>query len=206
MNRKLLLGFSFALLLGVGTWRYWSHRPQVTRLQGEFYDQLAQLAGDETSQLLGNRGSVVVVQWDATALGIPRYDDPIAQFRQRIGTHGLKVAAVEIIKLKRGANAPGPRLAEIVRRHAAADALVLFGGAYGLTVRDIANLPAPRPKLISVLAFDVKVRPLFDQQLLALALVERSFMGETKEGDSPFVVLHPADLATLPVNSGLPVD
>ena len=206
MNRKLLLGISSCMILGALAWHFITLWPHVAGLKGAAYDQLAQLAGDEAGNLLDHRGSVVIVHWDATALGIPRYDDPIVQFRKRLETQGIQVASVEIIKLKRGPNRPGPRFAEIVRRQAAASAIVLFGGAYGLQVSDIANLPAPRPPLISILAFDVKLKSLLDKQLLALAIVERSFIGPTAVGDRPFVVLHPADAATLPAPPGLPVE
>ena len=198
MNRKLLAGLSIFVIVGTLFWLYRSHRPRAGELKGESYDQLAQLAGDETGKLLGNHGSVVVVKWDATAMGIPRYDRQIAQFRARAGTHGVKVSAVEVIKLKRGVNAPAQRFAEIVRRSASADAIVLFGGAYGLRVRDLAALPSPHPQLISVAAFDTILKPLFERQLLALAIVERGYAGEATAEAGPFVAVHPADVATLP--------
>ena len=203
MNRKFLIGISVFTILSALTWRYLIHRPHVAGIKGEIYDQLAQLAGDETSKLLDNRGSVVIVQWDATALGIPRYDDPIAQYRKRLETHGINTAAVEIIKLKRGTNVPALQFAEIVRRHLSADAIVLIGPAYGLKVRDIAALPAPLPKLVSVLAFDVKLKPLFDQNLLALAIVGASFIDKEEAGAGPFMVVHPSDAHTLPVSTNL---
>ena len=198
MNRKLLAAVALVVLGASLGWLYLSRRPHVVPWPTESFDQLAQLAGDATAKLRGNRGTVVVVQWDATRMGIPRYDGPIAQFRERAGTHGVKVVTVATIKLKRGVNTPGPQFAEIVRQHASVDAIVLFGPAYGLKIQDVAALPAPHPRIVSVASFDYQLKPLFAGQLIDWAIIERGWAPKLQAGSAPYVVVTAQDAADLP--------
>ena len=198
MNRKLLAAIAIVVALVSLSWLYLSHRPIVRPLKGAQFDRLGQFAGDEISKLLGNHGTVVVVQWDATFAGIPRYDVQITQFKKQMASHGIDVRAVETIKVKFKDTTLPARFAKLVSQHAKVDAIVLVGTAYGLTVADLTALSNPHPQLISVMAFQTELKTMFEKQLISLAITDALLTENLKSTDRDFLVLTAENATALP--------
>lgn len=203
MNRKLLAGLSIITLLAALAWLYLRHRPTVVPFTGPQFDRLGQFAGDEISKLLRNRGTVVIVQWDVTFAGISRYDAQIAQLKSQVASHGIKVSTIETIKVKYQDTTLAARFAKVVSQYSTADAIVLVGPAYGLTVADLAALPSPHPQLMSVLALQTGLKTMFDRHLISLAITDALLAENIKSSDRDFLVLTDKNASELPNRSDL---
>ncbi|MCG3148685.1 MAG: hypothetical protein PCFJNLEI_02130 [Verrucomicrobiae bacterium] len=210
-NRFLLALAALLFLLAGGILWYW-FRPAVRQVQGQDSTVLGEFAAAETAKLLANQGRVLVVQLDYTFAGLPRFDGPMTGFRSALRQHGIAVTNLETLPAKRGDSTLSARFTDLVRKNSNADAVVVFGGAYGLSLDEFAALPAPRPKLISVLAFDGRLKPLFEAGLVHLAIARHGAFAkppdpqagrpdETSEppANNPFYdVVTAANAATLP--------
>lgn len=203
MNRKLLASLSIFVIFSALAWLYLQHRPTVVPFAGPQFDRMGQFAGDEISKLLGNRGTVVIVQWDATFAGISRYDAQIAQLKNQVASHGIKVTAIETIKVKHQDTTLVARFAKVVSQHSTADAIILVGPAYGLTVADLAALPSPHPQLISILALRTGLKTMFDRHLITLAITDSVLTENIKSTDRDFLVLTAENAGALPNNKEL---
>ena len=144
------------------------------------YTALGEVAAKATSRLLEDKGTVVLLVSEAdnnapTAIGVAvkAFGDTLKQ----VGN--VQVAATEIIKpavpvAVSGAEPLTPRkFAELLSKHATADALVSFIGVPRLTVEQIRQLPNPRPKVVAVVTFNPPTKAMFAQGVVHLAVLAR---------------------------------
>ena len=201
MNRKLVTIIASLVIVAALAWLYLSHRPTLVPFTGPQFERLGQFAGDEISKFLENHGTIVIVQWDATFAGIPKYDAQIAQLKHQVVSRGVTVSAVETLQVTKGnAAASRARFVRLVDQYSAANAIVLVGSPYGLRVADLAALPSPHPPLISVLAFQSGLKTLFDQHLITLAITDALLTENIKSSDRDFLVLTAENATALPPN------
>jgi hypothetical protein len=79
----------------------------------------------------------------------------------------------------------GPQFLQLVKQHAAVDAIVSLVGAPELSTAEIQALPADRPAVVAVsgLTFRLGLKPLFQADVVQVAIVPR--MGKPPTGPRP---------------------
>jgi hypothetical protein len=145
------------------------------------YLALGEVAAKATSNVLGGRGNVVLLINESDDASSTALGQAIKVFKQTLEKSGVKVSVVEkLADAKSGPIVSGvdplqpQKFLELIARHSSADALVSFVGVPRLSLEQIAQLPAQRPKIIAAMTFNPPSRALFEQHVLVLAIVPQA--------------------------------
>lgn len=167
----LLLGL---LLLAAGT----GCGRQEGKTDDRRFAALGEVMAKATAQLLGGKGTAVLVVPEPDPSQPNPYDATLAAFRPALTAAGVQITGVETVKLPgfvMSGSAPfsAQKFSELMQKDAAADVLVSFIGAPILTADQLAQLPSPHPKVVSVATYNPPTRDLFAQKIFYLAAVPK---------------------------------
>ncbi|MCG3146807.1 MAG: hypothetical protein PCFJNLEI_00241 [Verrucomicrobiae bacterium] len=132
---------------------------------------VGEVAADETSRLLDGKGRIAVIKVES-GLGQPTeliWRGFAAALKKQTG---IQVVAEEIVP---GSPAnTSAHVREVILKHSALAAVVLLGGSGDVQFTTLKDLPAPQPRLVSVLTFDLgQAVHLFEGGILVLGIAER---------------------------------
>jgi len=137
------------------------------------YAVVGEVVAEQTAQILGGKGQIAVIRLES-GLGRVNWTEYIwqgfdAKSRERAG---IQVRANETVALA-GAEM-GNRLRELFQKYGALDAVMLVGGLGDISLKDLRDLPSPRPRIISVLSFDLgQTIQLTEEGILAMGVSSR---------------------------------
>jgi len=146
-------------------------RPAAPDLLG--FSVVGEVAAEETARLLNGQGGVAVIFVDPSGGGLPGMEVVQRALAKKLrqGT-GLRITSEDVVSY--GAQELSRQVVELVKKRAAADAIVIVGGTTKLHTEDFTSLPKSHPKLVSVLAFGPgEVLQLFETETLGLAVTSR---------------------------------
>ncbi len=165
---------------------------------------LGEVMGKKTAELLGGRGSVVILISEADGVKSPGLAKSIEAVKQALGDK-IKVSAVENLQLQPLPGLPlfsPQQFVEVLQKHAAADALISFVMLPKLPSAVAQQLPSPRPKVVSLVG--VPFKNLFAQQVVYLAVLPKPEMAtvtaKTTQAlfDAKFQLVTPETAGALP--------
>lgn len=178
------------------------------------YRALGARAAEETANLLGKQGTVVVILNDPGETRDPVMDAQLESFQETLQRHGnIAITASERVKLDAlqsmatGGAIPRDQFLGILQRHPKADAFLLFIGFPQLVDRDVVVLKQRAAKFIAVTAYLPGYKRLLESGVIHLAIVPRfGSLPEMAEKprtlrewfDQEYVVITPNKTASLP--------
>lgn len=173
MNKRVLLGVVAVVVIvlsGISIWRHYVKPPVQDRLG---LGMVGQVAAEETVRLVSSKGQIVVIFFDPPTRGLGGMETVLRTFQTRLRQEKA-VAVVATESVPYGTVAPSQRVVELIKRHAAVDAVVLLGGDSALQMDEFTKLVPPFPKLVAVLTFGAgRTKFLLEQGILSLAVETR---------------------------------
>lgn len=170
---------------------------------------LGEVVGQQTSQLLGGNGHVVVLTRAHDAVGKTRN----SAFGKALSKTGhATITATEVLPANDESSAfdgfTSAGYFELIRTHATADVIVSFAGYPILTAVDYGNLPGKKPKLVVIVLNEANLldlKRLFAEGVVQLAIIPRtqnklaspSHDPANKEFDKYFQLVTPAEAGSL---------
>lgn len=213
MNKNTLLAAG-ALLAIVGslTYLYFNQFGGGSKMNLKPLESLGFIVAEETAKLLNQQGQVVLVgEMGETAVRTPHFEAQIKGFKAVLAKQS-GVTLKEAKDLPRSMDGD-PRLwpvghaEQLVKLGAGAGALVFFGGLpQEFTAAELAALKQSQCKLVFVTVQTPSLKPLLQQGLLHLAIVNRippqpaPSRGETPRQwfDRVYLIATPAAMGALP--------
>jgi hypothetical protein len=195
---------------------FWIYRTQFAPPKGNdvLHKAVGRVMADETIRLLGDRGKIVIVAMEFAK--VPEMQSQVESFKAALqSSGGISVKQTYNLetdnqpKYGLGSGLSGRRYVRIVNKNVDAAAIVSFVGAPSLTDDEIAELKV-KPVLIAEARSPSKLKPLFDKQVLNLAIVARFQFPTPVKGkprtprdwfDQRFQVVTAANAASLPTPS-----
>src|SRR5206468_12972375 len=139
---------------------------------------VGRVIAEETSRLLDKRGKIIIVAMEFAK--VPEMRVQIDAFKEALQSIGGGISVKQTYNLETenqpkyglGSGLSGRRYVRIVNKNTDADAIVSFIGAPQLTDEEIGQLKV-KPMMIAEARSASKLKPLFDKQILNLAVVAR---------------------------------
>jgi hypothetical protein len=160
-------------IVGSSLWIYFV-RFAAPNFNVPLHRAVGRVMAEETAKLLNNRGKIVVIAIDGPELRVQ-----LEEFEQTLKqSPAIEIDETYIVdtenkpKYGPGSGLSGARFARIVNKNLKAAAIVSFIGAPELSEEEIGQLQA-RPKFIAQSRSVEKLPPLFEKQLLHVAIVRR---------------------------------
>ncbi|HEU0009033.1 MAG TPA: hypothetical protein VFT34_04370 [Verrucomicrobiae bacterium] len=186
MKNVLLLAGSLAVIVASSLWIYFAHFA-APKINVPLHQAVGRVMAEETAKLLGNSGKIVVIAIDTPKT--PELKVQLEEFEKALKSFsGISVAKSYMLetedkpKYGAGSGISARRYVRIVNKNTTADAIVSFVGAPELKEDEIRELQA-RPKLIVEARSADKLKRLFDQHLLHVAIVSRFQFPAPVEGN-----------------------
>jgi hypothetical protein len=209
--KKVVVTVGLLLVItGSSSWIYFHHFA-APKINVPLHQAVGHVMAEETAKLLNNQGRIVIIAIETAK--DPELKVQLEEFERTLNQFsGIKVAKTYMLETENrpkygaGSGLSGRRLVRIVNKNTTADALVSFVGAPELKDDEIRELQA-RPKLIVESRSAGKLKKLFDQQLLHVAIVSRFQFPAPVEGnpgtlrqwfDKRFEIVTTETIATLP--------
>lgn len=178
-NKNTLVAAGAILaILGSLTYLYFTEfrtGPTVNRTP---FETLGSVTAEETATLLGNQGRVVVVTELVEVQKSPNLDAQVHGFKSSLGKKG-GVTLKEVKEIKRPPSDdprqwPAGQAAQIAQAAEGANATVLFMSLPAqLSREDLAAFKSIKGKLVAVTGQTPTLKPLLQQGVLHLAIVNR---------------------------------
>jgi hypothetical protein len=175
MNRRTVAIVSVLVILGsLALVVRRCHAPR--RRDPQAWAPLGRLAAREVAALLPAGGKVAAALFDTRRLGMQGEVSAFESFRAALkSAPGVALAGDTVLQPKKLDDGrmgfTAQQVQELLRRHAGADLLVLFGGASFVDLEGIAWDAEGTPRLVSVMSFTPEqLRPLFACRALVLSL------------------------------------
>ncbi len=177
------------------------------------YQALGAGVAEETTKLLGNKGSVVVMGHDTSEFQNAAIDGQLSSFQKTLAKSGLTIAATIKFKLTpmermaTGGAAPRDQFLQVLQSHPNAGAVVLFCGFPPLAGQDYSTLKQSGIKVVVASGYGPGYRRLLESQVIHLAIVPQFDRPATTGKPPPtlrgwfeqeYLVITPANIATLP--------
>ncbi len=166
----------FAICLSAA-WIYYYHfkRPDPAQF---LHQEIGKVMAEETSQLLTNRGRIVVLAIDTPRT--PELKIQLQSFEENLKRLGrIKIKKTEFLdtrdqpKYRTGAGLSGSRFVRIMKKNDDVDAIVSFIGVPDLEDEEIKEIGDRHPKFIAESLSVDKLKNLFETNLLHAAVVGR---------------------------------
>lgn len=175
-------------ILGSGLWIYLSSSPRGSKIDLDPYRALGEVAAEETSRLLPQKGSVVII-----ARENPSGEDVVAAAQLKalngaLAKVGFKVAATETYSVPRmdlfaRGTVPHDRFLQMLQAHPNTAAFVLCAALPPLDPSELDRVKQSGAKLVSICGFRPGDEALLKSRVLSLAIVPR--IGSPPEGLKP---------------------
>ena len=171
----LLLSGSLAAIVGSSLWIYFTQFAQPT-FNVPLHQRVGEVLAQETARLIHTQGQVVVVTMDASKE--PELKAQMQIFEKtlkKLGPINIKELPVETDDkphYRTGAGLSSRRFLRILKKSAAADAIVSFIGAPRMTEEELAQVDKA-PKFVAECRSPDRIKRLFDKKLLQVAVVNR---------------------------------
>ena len=179
MNHRILPALA-ALAAIAGAFLLYHSVQRAPRINLNPYAALGAITAEETSSLLGKRGSVVIVINDPGDEKDPVMDAQLAAFKTTLKkSGGVTVAAVETVKMdpfqrmSTGGALPADQFTKLLETHRSAAAFLFFIGFPALGESAIAKIKQTPVKFIVASACLPGYRELIRQRVFHLAIVPR---------------------------------
>jgi hypothetical protein len=148
---------------------------------------VAQVMAEQTAQVLGGRGKIVVIAMDTPKgselkIQLEEFERALKHFPGVTISKTYMLETENRPKYGPGSGLSGRRFVRAVNKNTTADAMVSFVGAPDLSDEEIGQLQA-RPKFIAETRSAAKLRKLFDKQLIHVAIVSRYQFPAPVEGN-----------------------
>ena len=177
---------SLLVITGSSLWIYFRHFA-APKVNVPLHQAVGHVMAEETAKLLNNQGRIVIIAIETAKdpelkVQLEEFEMTLKQFS------GIKVAKTYMLETENrpkygaGSGLSGRRFVRIVNKNTTADALVSFVGAPELKDDEIRELHA-RPKFIVESRSPEKLKKLFEQQLVQVAIVSRFQFPAPVEGN-----------------------
>ncbi len=177
MKRPLLALISILVIIASGVSIYLSQRQPTPRVNLKPFEGIGLVGAEEVAKSLGGKGRIVVVAYDVKAAPV---EVPVTSFLAELPKHGsITVTAVERLAMNPGdipmhdMGLEGERFLELLKKHADVDAIVSFVGGPHFKDQDYRQVPAKRPKFLSLGGFSPFTRDQLELGVVNLAIVPR---------------------------------
>jgi hypothetical protein len=204
---------ALVVLVGISGWLFYKQSDSSPKFDLSPYNALGVGVAEETSKLLGNKGSVLVITEDTIEFKNPAVEGQLKSFKATIQNYEMMtLAAAETFKLTRmermsaGGAIPQDQLLKLLQSHSNIGAVVLFCAFPQLTAQDTAALKQSGTKVIVASACVPGYRKLVESQVINLAIVPQ-FEKAANAGtpttlrgwfEQEFIVVSAANAAALP--------
>jgi hypothetical protein len=202
------------LLLAIGASWFWTYRAlDSDRIDLDPHQALGRGAARETARFLQNMGRIVLVDASFGEFKIlaPLTETQIKAFRKALKKTQIKIDAIEkvaIVPPSMGRSGifmrPG-QFPDVLKRHAGADAVVLFVGLANETEIKAARTATGKPKLVLVANYEPWVKRMIASGAISLAFVPRyDEAGPVAGNDAPdlfdrnYLVVTPTTASQVP--------
>jgi len=177
---------SLLVITASSLWIYFRHFA-APKINVQLHQAVGHVMAEETAKLLNNQGKIVIIAIETAK--DPELKVQLEEFEKTLKQFGgIKVTKTYMLETENrpkygaGSGLSGRRLVRIVNKNSTADALVSFVGAPELKDDEIRELQG-RPKLIVESRSADKLKKLFDQQLVRVAIVSRFQFPAPVEGN-----------------------
>jgi len=144
----------------------------------ELHEGLGQVIAEETARLLNKTGEVVLITVNSSEF--PVLKTQLEAFRRAIKKSGSVTLADTVFiksdhqgKYGPGRGLSGARFLRIVEEHPKVQAFVSLVGVPHLTDEEISKLAKPRVRFVAETKLDEKLKKLFENHVLQVAIVPR---------------------------------
>ena len=143
------------------------------------YEALGAVTAEETAQLVGGRGQVLVIARDTGPDKIPSVESQMATFERTLRAHGgltqvtRRFQATAMTMMATGGGVPPDHLASALQAHPDAAALVLFCGLPPLPDAEMGALRKRGVKIVVVSSFRPDYADLLERQVIHLVITPR---------------------------------
>lgn len=158
---------------------YWGLKGRSPRIDLDPYEVLGAVTAEETANLLGAPGPVLVMARGAGAHENPSVEAQLRAFERSLNKQDglsqvtVRVEATPMLMMATGGGIPPDQLFEALEAHANVAAVVLFGGLPALSEPEVEALRRRAVKLVVVSSFRPDYERLLEQGVLHLAVVPR---------------------------------
>ena len=212
-KNNLLKIIAVLVMAGIAAWLFYKQSDSSPKFDLSPYNALGAGVAEETSKLLGNKGSVLVITEDTSEFKNPAVEGQLKSFKETIqNSKTVTIAAAETFKLKpmermaTGGAIPRDQFVKILQAHPNISAVVLFCAFPQLTAQDAASLKQSGAKVIVASACVPGYRKLVESQVINLAIVpqfEKAANASTPTTlrgwfEQEFLVVSAANAAALP--------
>ena len=197
----------------VATCSLWLYRTQIgaPKFNQNLHRAVGRTMADQTAKLLGETGRIVVIAIELA--GAPELKEQLDEFQRALHNfRGLSISKTYNLETEKkpkygvGSGLSGRRYVRIVNKNPEADAFVSFVGAPTMSDEEVTELKRV-PKFLAEARSADKLKKLFDQKVLQLAIVSRFEFPTPVRGkpgtlqewfDQRFQVVTAADAKRLP--------
>lgn len=176
-KNNLIAAGAILAILGSLTFLYFSEFRNAPKTNLKPFEQLGLAAAEETVALLGGSGKVVVVTEVIEVMKSPTMESQVSGFKTGLGKKGVTLKEVKEIKRPPSEDPrlwPAGQAAQIAQASEGASATVLFMTMpMQLSKEDLAALKEIKSKLVVVTAQSPTLKPLMQQGVIHLAMVNR---------------------------------
>lgn len=212
-KNNLLKVIAVVVMAGIAAWLFYKQSDSAPQFDLSAYNALGVGVAEETSKLLGNKGSIVIISQDTSEISNPALEGQLKSFQETVKKNkNLTISAAETFKLTplermaSGGAVPKEKFLGSLQSHPNISAVVLFCAFPQLTAQDAAALKQSGAKVIVASACVPGYRKLVESQVINLAIVPQ-FEKAANAGtpttlrgwfDQEFLVVSAANAAALP--------
>lgn len=213
-KNNLLKAIAVVVMAGIAAWLFYKQSDSSPKFDLSPYNALGLGVAEETSKLLGNKGSIVIISQDTSEISNPALEGQLKSFQETIKKNKtLTISAAETFKLTplermaSGGAVPKEKFLGSLQSHANISAVVLFCSFPQLTAQDIAALKQSGAKVVVASACVPGYRKLVESQVISLAIVPNPDRPATTSNppttlrgwfEQEFMVVTAANAAALP--------
>ncbi len=212
---KQTMGVLMAILAiaGSAAWIYYGPSSGSQKFDLNPYHALGAGVAEETAQLFGSKGQVVVIAPGNSEFKNPAVEGQLNSFQKTLKKSGVAIAATVKFKLTplesmtTGGAVPRDQFLKVLQSHPNVGAVVLFCGFPQLASQDYDALKQSRAKFVVASGYMPDYRQLLEAQVIHLAIVPQFDRSPTTAKkpqtlqewfESEFVVIRPGNTANLP--------
>jgi hypothetical protein len=212
--KKPLLIVACFIIIGASAWWMWRTQFAKPKTNEELHDMIGRVMAEETTKALNGQGKIVVIGIDPKA--VPELKWQLDAFHKALDPSG-RITIVKTYDLETdgktkysfGSGLSARRYVRTVNKNEGIDAVVSFAGAPNFKDNEEKELKF-KPRLIAESRSPAKLKKLFEQKLIDLAVVSRfefpnPISGPPKNARELFIqrfqVVTPANADKLPADT-----
>jgi hypothetical protein len=180
VKRRQVMGWVAIVVIAVALLRlYVFFHPHPDRIDRRPHEQLGSVLAAEAVRALDGGGRLIVISRETSEFEVPAAEAQLDSFLAGIKKAGRTVTALRSVKVDplRPLTVPAGDFFELLKQAKENDVIVSLLGPPNLSDEQVGKLGPKRPKVLAVcsgaLPFRINLRKVFDQKLLAVAVVSR---------------------------------